>query len=158
MHQRSQRISLFNLSETSAWICCNYLGPHHKYLIDNIEKIQWRAARWVMSDYRLTSSVSDMILALNWSTLEQWLCNSRLTILMKTNSSINVPPHYSPLTLLKTPSNSILFMHFAEPCSPTTFYQKNFFPKTIRGCKNLPHRVIESDSLNEFTDYFHWQS
>ena len=29
--------------------------------INNIEMIQRRAARWVKQDYRLTSSVSDMI-------------------------------------------------------------------------------------------------
>ena len=39
-------------------------------------QIQQRAARWVMENYRLTSSVSDLILELNWSTLEQRRYNS----------------------------------------------------------------------------------
>ena len=43
--------------------------PHQQYLIDNIEMVQRRAARWVKRDYRLTSSVSDMMEDLQWSTL-----------------------------------------------------------------------------------------
>ena len=42
--------------------------PHQQYLIDNIEMVQRRAARWVKRDYRLTSSVSDMMEDLQWST------------------------------------------------------------------------------------------
>ena len=43
--------------------------PHQQYLIDNIEMVQRRAARWVKQDYRLTSSVSDMLNDLQWTTL-----------------------------------------------------------------------------------------
>ena len=35
--------------------------PYQQYLIDNMEMIQRQAARWVKQDYRLTSSISDMI-------------------------------------------------------------------------------------------------
>ena len=43
---------------------------YQQYLIDDIEKIQRRAARWVTGDYHLTSSVSEMISALKWPSLE----------------------------------------------------------------------------------------
>ena len=43
--------------------------PHQQYLIDDIEMVQRRAARWVKQDYRLTSSVSDMLNDLQWTTL-----------------------------------------------------------------------------------------
>ena len=126
-------------------------GTHQKYLIHNVEKIQRRAARWVMEDYKLTNS---MILELNWSTLEQCHYYCRLTMfynLVKTNSSINVPPHYSPFT---SNYNTRQFhpLHFAVSWSFTTYYQMSFFPKTIRDWNKLSHRIIESDCLNEFSD------
>ena len=112
---------------------------HQKYLIDNVEKIQRGAARWVMEDYRLTSD-SDMILALNWSTLEQRCYDSRLTMfynLVKTNSSINVPLHYSPHTSAYN-TCQLHPLHFAVPWLSTTYYQMSFFPKTIRDWNKLP--------------------
>jgi len=33
--------------------------------------------------------------------------------------------------------------------------QMSFFPKTIWDWNKLPHRIIESESLNEFSNYFH---
>ena len=52
--------------------------PHQQYLIDNIEMVQWRAARWVKQDYRQTSSITDMINKLKWSTLHKRRKYSRL--------------------------------------------------------------------------------
>ena len=45
--------------------------PYQKYLTDNIEKIQRRAARWVLSNYRQQSSVTDMLHQLQWPSLQQ---------------------------------------------------------------------------------------
>ena len=56
--------------------------PYQQYLINNIEMIQRRAARWVKQDYRLTSSVSDMINNLQWTTLQKRRRFSRLTIFL----------------------------------------------------------------------------
>ena len=59
-----------------AWEYANVVwDPHQQYLIDNIEMVQWQAARWVKQDYRLTSSVSDMIEDLGWPTLSIGLTN-----------------------------------------------------------------------------------
>ena len=43
--------------------------PHQQYLIDDIEKMQRRAARWITGDYRFTSSVTEMISTLKWPSL-----------------------------------------------------------------------------------------
>jgi len=45
--------------------------PHQEYLIYDIEKIQHRAARWVLSDYSYYSSVTDMLKRLKWPTLQE---------------------------------------------------------------------------------------
>ena len=53
--------------------------PHLQCLIDKIEMVQRRAARWVKLDYRQTSSVTDMMNDLQWSTLLERKKYSRLT-------------------------------------------------------------------------------
>ena len=53
--------------------------PYQKYLTDNIEKIQRQAARWVLSDYRQQSSVTDMLHKLQWPSLQQCQYTLRLS-------------------------------------------------------------------------------
>ena len=65
--------------------------------------VQRRAARWVKQDYRLTSSVSDMMEDLQWSTLCECRKYSRLTTFYKflhqDPPDINIPEHYLPHSL-----------------------------------------------------------
>ena len=54
-----------------------------------------------MGDYRLTSSVSEMIYVLKWPSLEQRCLYSRLTMfynLLNRAASIDMPQYYHPLT------------------------------------------------------------
>ena len=46
------------------------LEPHQCNNIQTLEKIQHRAAHWVMNDYNRYSSVSDMLHNLNWQPLQ----------------------------------------------------------------------------------------
>ena len=126
--------------------------PYQQYLIDDIEKIQRRAARWVMGDYRFTSSVTEMISTLKWPSLELRRLQSRLTIfynLVSKSLSINIPLHYHPSTYTY---NSRYYhpLHFTVPRASTSYYQMSFFPKTIHDWNNLPYQIIESDSINLF--------
>ena len=73
--------------------------PHQQYLINNIEMVQRRAARWVKQDYRQTSSsVSNMLYDLQWSTLHERRKCCRLTTFYKflhqDPPDINIPRHY----------------------------------------------------------------
>ena len=104
--------------------------PYQQYLINNIEMIQRRVARWVKQDYRLTSSVSDMINNLQWITLQK----RRLTIfyrfLHQDPPDIRIPQYYlyhsiSHFTRLSHQQ------HFIPPITSTNYYQKSFFPHTI---------------------------
>ena len=57
--------------------------PHQAYLINKLEMVQRRAARFVMNDYAATSSVTSMLNNLQWSSLQQQRRSSRLTLLYK---------------------------------------------------------------------------
>ena len=127
--------------------------PYQQYLIDSIEKIQRRAARWVMGDYRLTSSVSEMISTLQWPSLEQRRLHNRLTMFynfVNKATSIDIPLHYHPYT---STHNTRYYhpLHYMIPWSSTSYYQMSFFPKTIRDWNSLPHQIIESESVNIFS-------
>ena len=78
--------------------------PHQQYLIDNIEKIQRRAARWVLSDYRQQSSVTNMLNQLHWPTLQLRHYVSRLSQIHKIvyhhNTAINMPSYYTYLYII----------------------------------------------------------
>ena len=43
--------------------------PYYNTDINQIEKVQRRAARWVLNNYTQTSSVTDMLAELSWPTL-----------------------------------------------------------------------------------------
>ena len=58
-------------------------SPHTDQDIKKLEDVQRRAARWVMRDYQLTSSVTAMLQDLNWRTLDQRRIDSRLVLLYK---------------------------------------------------------------------------
>ena len=57
--------------------------PYQEYLIYDLEKIQRRAARWVLSNYNYYSSVTDMLKTLKWPTLQERRNISRLSQLHK---------------------------------------------------------------------------
>ena len=45
-------------------------SPWQQFLVDNIEKVQFRSARYVLNNYRSDSSVTAMINHLDWESLE----------------------------------------------------------------------------------------
>jgi len=106
--------------------------PYQKYLIDNIEKVQHKAARWVMGDYLCTSSVSTMISVLQWPLLEQHHLHNRLN----KATFIDISPHYHPLTSTHNTCYQHP-LHYMIPWSSTSYYQM----RTIQDWNNLPHRV-----------------
>ena len=58
-------------------------APHTGCDIERLEAVRGRVARFVMSDYNLTSSVTVMLQDLNWDTLSSRRQTSRLCLLYK---------------------------------------------------------------------------
>ena len=57
--------------------------PYTNQDVDKIERIQRRAARFVLNRHRNTSSVSDMLEELQWTSLQDRRRSIRLTMLYK---------------------------------------------------------------------------
>ena len=71
--------------------------PYYNVDVDKLEKIQRRAARWVISDYNRTSSVTQILNQLSWPTLRTRRKISRLQLLHKIlhqDISLSIPPYY----------------------------------------------------------------
>ena len=127
--------------------------PHHKFLIRKIEMVQRRAARWVLSDYRLQSSVTAMIDELGWVTLEQRCRRNRLIQLYKIingyTPGAELPAIYLPQTIITRhyhPSRFIL------PAANTTNYQASFFYRTVKDWNDLPLNFYSIPTLSIFSN------
>ena len=57
--------------------------PYYQTQISILEKVQRRAARWVLSDYSYHSSVSAMLEQLNWLPLVKRRKQQRLNLFIK---------------------------------------------------------------------------
>ena len=125
--------------------------PFYVKDIQQLEKVQRQAARWVLNDYRYTNSVTLMLKQLSWPTLMLRHRISRLSILYKAiqqQLSLAIPSYYLPPTIQSTrqyhPS------HFVFPCSSTTSHQHSYFTRTIKDWNSLPTAIIEINSHNQF--------
>ena len=70
-------------------------GHHSKvnYLINTIEKVQHRAARYMHNNYCLDTSVSALIGKLNWDSLELCQIKSSLIMLYKMTHNLAAIPY-----------------------------------------------------------------
>ena len=125
--------------------------PHYQTQISILEKIQRRAARWILSDYSYHSSVSAMLEQLNWLPLVTRRTQQRLNLfyqIMHGEIGLSLPEyihfttrhtrHHHPFHLIVSPTN-------------TTTYMTSYFPRTIREWNSLPPQLIELNTLATFS-------
>ena len=122
--------------------CSTIWNPWQKYLTHRIEMVQRSAARYVQKDYHYTSSVTDMLNKLRWSTLEQRRNQATLVMLHKIqNNHVNVDHHH----LTYTRNNRFLIPH-----SKTQHHINSFFPRAIRLWNELPTEIQTTPSVPSF--------
>ena len=123
--------------------------PHQSTYIDNIEKVQRRAARWVCSDYSPLSSVTSMLDVLGWRTLEQRRSDARLAMLFKiVHGQVAIPSDQ-----LVRPSRLTRHSHsysFRQIQSTKNSLKYSFFPLTIVQWNRLPDSVVSLTSVDQF--------
>ena len=117
--------------------------PHQTGDIAELEKVQRRAARWVMNDYGRLSSVTSMLNQLSWPTLQTRRKLSRLQTLHKVfyqQISLTIPPYYLPTSRSMRQHHPL---HYILPHVSTTAHQNSYFSKTINDWNSLPVDLIE---------------
>jgi len=77
--------------------------PYQSVHITSIEKIQKRAARWVLHDYSRHSSVTSMLQKLQWPSLESRRMKARLCLIYKAKNNLialRISQHYQTRNFL----------------------------------------------------------
>ena len=125
--------------------------PYTKKNIDQLERVQRRAARYVHNSYYNTSSVTDMLQKLNWRSLQYRRRDARLCMLYKIHYNlIAIPADCLRLQQRHTRFSHQLAFHTLHGSGNYRKYA--FFPRTIREWNLLPVNVIASQSIDCFRD------
>ena len=122
-------------------------APHTKCDTEKLEAVQRRAARFVMSDFNRTSSVTEMLHNLNWNTLSSRRQTSRLCLLYKILHNlvdVTLPSYIVPSTRFTRGHDQ----KFILPQSRIDIYKFYFFPDSIRLWNNLPSEIYNTSTHN----------
>ena len=103
-------------------------GPHSKDLIEDIEQVQKRAARFVYINYRSKEPgcVTNMLDTLNWEPLSQRRAKNRVTMLYKIiNNQVTIDPN----TYLNKSDTCTRGEHkYKQIATSKNIYKYSFFP------------------------------
>ena len=124
-------------------------APYAKSIAEKLEAIQRHTARFVVSDYDYSSSISSILNQLVWPSLAIRRQVSRLVMFYK------IVHQYVALEL---PNEIVLFntitrghnMKYHTPFCRVDVYKNSFYPVTIRLWNTLPKDIIYSNSLRQF--------
>ncbi|KAI0213334.1 hypothetical protein LSAT2_001640, partial [Lamellibrachia satsuma] len=126
--------------------------PYTASETQSIEKVQRRAARWVLNRHRQTSCIDNMLDSLDWPTLQQRHKKARLVMLYKFHHGlISISSSHLP-----KPSGCRLSSRRNNTCSydipscRTQYRQMSFFPRTIPHWNGLPQEAVMAESLDSF--------
>ena len=126
-------------------------SPWQVYLINSIEKVQRRAARYVYNDYRSDSSVTSMISKLYWESLETRRTKAGLIMFYKMfNGIANIPfNQYIQLSTLNSTRHSHQFKLIPMYCKKNAS-KFSFLSRTTPVWNQLPEEIISCNSLDSF--------
>ena len=123
--------------------------PYYNTDIYKLEKVQRRAARWILSDYS-RNSVTSLLSSLSIPTLQQRHQSSRLTLFYKIINNtlpISIPSHYQRTQFCTRQHHP---NHFILPQATLNTYKYSYYPRTVKDWNELPINIIESRNLDEF--------
>ena len=127
--------------------------PHEAKLINGLESVQRRAARWAVNRYERKASVTQMLAELKWHTLEQRRIHSRLVMLFKIFHGLALVQHnsLSHATNSSTRHSRNTNQYTYTPFQPRTNYFKySFFPHTVSQWNSLPLNILEAPTVEVF--------
>ena len=124
--------------------------PHHKNKIEQLEKVQRKAARWAMNQYNWAASVSDLQRQLEWPPLHQRRLYARLVIMYKIKNNdiaITILPYVMMPTMRTTRSLSSGAWRPIQMCTKCDNYKFSFFPRTIVDWNRLANEIIMIEDM-----------
>ena len=124
--------------------CSTVWDPYYQNQATTIEKVQRRAARWVMGRFHNTSSVSNMLSDLGWRDLNQRRVDSRLCMAYKIVHGLVAIPigHF-----IKIQRDGV---HLQPIYAKPNYYLYSFFSHTVSNWNQLPRDTLSAKSLAIF--------
>ena len=121
--------------------------PYTASKINKLESVQRRAARFVVGDYRTTSSTSQMIHDLEWPSLQQRREDSKVVLVyMIVHALVDIQStSYLHPQCIATRGHTL---RRAFPFCRTGIYRYSFFPSGIRLWNQLPAHLATIISLD----------
>ena len=128
--------------------------PYTKNLINKLESVQRRAARFCLNDFRSKSPgcVTNMIKKLEWESLTDRRQTRRLVIFHKAvHGHLSIP--LGNLTQPATrPSRHTNSRAFTTLTANKDCYKHSFMPKTIKDWNSLPDSIVNITDNNQFKE------
>lgn len=125
-------------------------SPYTKTLIDQIENVQRRAARWIKHDYSHTSSATDMLKSLNLRRLDLRRIDNRLSLMYKITNELVAIPIEGILTPLSRYSRHAHPWSYRLITATTDYYKYSYFPRTVTYWNALPPDIPSLPTIEQF--------
>ena len=121
------------------------------FLMDILEKVQRKAARFVCGDHRTTSIVTTMLSTLGWNQLEKRQRDVRLALLFKVvHGQVEVTTDDLYLTKADSRTRANHPYKYHVKGADTKELQNCFTHRTISDWNNLPASIVAADSTDAF--------
>ena len=126
--------------------------PYNDKEVSKLERVQRRAARWVVRRFRQTSSVSEMLEQLQWPPLSQRRRCARLALMFKYHQGLikirsKAKPTPQPPLRSSRKTNQAAYSH---PSCRTEYRKNSFFPRTVAEWNNLPIEAVTTATVEAF--------
>jgi len=147
--RQAKQAAYFALVRSTVEYSSAIWDPRLKKDKTNLEKINRRAARFVMQDYKQTSSVTSMLEKLEWPSLEKRREHQRLTTMYKiVHGLVAIPTtNLIPADSRTRSNHDYKFRALSATSGP---YKYSFFPRTIPTWNQLSKDTAESATLESF--------
>ncbi len=130
--------------------CSSVWDPHQQYLSRKVEMVQRRAARFTLNRYHNTSSVTNMLDQLNWTTLAQRRVVSRLCLVHKISHCLVAIPSLPYLPPLQYASRHCHRFSYTRYSPKSDVFKYSFFPSTIVQWNALPEVLVVLPTADAF--------
>ena len=132
---------------------CAIWDPHSKIHIENLEKVQKRAARFVTNNYVMESGNSKINLdRLEWPTLEERRLSTKLILFQKARLNlVDIPTEHLTLKTRQTRQGGGDGPIYHREFSKIDSHLYSFYPRTSLLWNQLPSEVRTCEDIDRFT-------
>ena len=132
--------------------CADAWNPYTSQCVDNLERVQKAAARFVLRDYRSTSSSSGLVSQLGWDLLHTRRLLSQSTMFFKIHQqlvNIPFPAFITPASYISRNDHSL---KLTVPVATIDPYKFSFYPRAIRIWNCLPLQAVTAPTPAAFQE------